>query len=76
LQPWYALNLLIFVPYFYRHLAGMQILFFGLLVSYYPIIRFGVWEPDPGFNLKNAIVYGAMVLNLVWSLINIQHSKS
>lgn len=66
LQPWYFLNLFILLPYFYTSLRKFHIVFFGLVVSYYPIIRYGVWEPDPGINIKNLIVYWALVLNILW----------
>jgi hypothetical protein len=66
LQPWYYLNIFVFLPYFYSIIKKFHITFFGLVVSYYPIIRFGVWEPTPGVNTKNLIIYGAFALNLLW----------
>lgn len=76
LQPWYFLNLIIFIPYYFEHIKSLQIFYFGLLVSYYPIIRFGKWEPDPGFNIKNAIVFVFLGINVMWILYMRNFGKS
>lgn len=43
IQPWYFLSLFVFMPYFGIHIERLSVLFFGLLMSYYPFIRFGDW---------------------------------
>lgn len=76
LQPWYYLNLLIFIPYFFDTIKKFHILMFGLLISYYPIIRFGVWEPDPGVNVKNIIVWAALGINIMYIIAQKALNKS
>ncbi len=67
-QPWYFLPLFIFVPFFPRILERSWILFFGLLVSYYPFIRLGAWTAEK-VTLKHEILLVALVFQFVYWLI-------
>lgn len=64
IQPWYFLNLFIFLPFFYRWINRLNIFFFGLLISYYPFIRLGAWDSPYKINLKHIII-------IIFGLINI-----
>lgn len=69
-QPWYFLNIFIFLPYFEKFIRNLNILFFGLLVSYYPYIRLGGWDSAEKINLKHEILIAAVLLNVVWLVIS------
>jgi len=44
IQPWYFMSLLILFPYIKNLLLRLNLFFVGLLLSYYPYVRFGGWE--------------------------------
>lgn len=56
IQPWYFLSLFVFIPFFPEFIEKLNILFFGLLLSYYPFIRFGDWTAQK-VALKREIVF-------------------
>lgn len=56
IQPWYFLSLFVFVTFFSHILEKLSVLFFGLLLSYYPFIRFGDWTAQT-VTLKREIVF-------------------
>lgn len=56
IQPWYFLSLFVFLPYFPQFIEKLSILFFGLLLSYYPFIRFGDWTAQ-SVGLKREIIF-------------------
>lgn len=62
LQSWYFLTLFAFLPLYKNLVSFLQILFIGLLLSYYPYITTGFWYHDP----KVYIVLTAAVLNVVY----------
>lgn len=68
-QPWYFLNLFIFIPLYPKLFERLQIFFFGLLMSYYPFILLGGWDSAYKINLKHEIIIGAFILNGVYLLI-------
>lgn len=65
IQPWYTLSLFVFLPYFPQFIEKLNILFFGLLLSYYPFIRFGVWTSER-VSLKREIIFIALFLNFTY----------
>ena len=75
IQPWYFLNLFIFLPLIKETInlptqAGrLDLFFFGLLVSYYPYIRLGGWDKAEKISLKHWIIAIALILNVVYLLI-------
>lgn len=66
IQPWYFLNLLIFLPFFENFLSHLNIFFFGLLVSYYPYIRMGGWDSSDKILFKHWTIVIALFLNLAY----------
>lgn len=76
IQPWYFLSLFVFLPYFPRFIERLNILFFGLLLSYYPFIRFGDWTAQSVI-LKREIVFIALAIYLSYMLyLFLKKSKS
>ena len=67
IQPWYFLSLFVFLPFFSGFIEKLNILFFGLLLSYYPFIRFGDWTAQK-VELKREIVFVAVFLNILYFL--------
>ena len=64
IQPWYFLNLFIFLPII-RSINRLDIFFLGLLLSYYPYIRLGGWDTVEKINLKNSIIIIFFVANVI-----------
>jgi len=69
IQPWYFLALLAFIPFLNDFINKLWIFFFGLLLSYYPYIRLGVWDMVKGVNVKHAIIYVFLVINIIYLFI-------
>ena len=65
IQPWYFLSLFVFIPFFPVFIKKLNILFFGLLLSYYPFIRFGDWTAQK-VALKREIVFIAILIQGVF----------
>lgn len=64
-QPWYFLNLFIFIPYIFEILRRLQFFFAGLLLSYYPYVLYGTWGDSNNVDLKHRIVALFAIINLV-----------
>ncbi len=69
IQPWYFLSLFVFVPFFPQLLEKLSILFLGLLLSYYPFIRFGDWTAQK-VGIKHEIVYVAVIIQVCYFVIS------
>jgi hypothetical protein len=67
IQPWYFISLFAFVPFFPELLERLSLFFFGLLLSYYPFIRFGDWTAKT-VALKREIVFITVILQGVFFL--------
>lgn len=65
IQPWYFLSLFVFLPFFSEFIEKLNILFFGLLLSYYPFIRFGDWTVNT-VNMKRDIIFIAFFINSLY----------
>ena len=65
IQPWYFLSLFVFLPFFSVFIEKFNILFFGLLLSYYPFIRFGDWTAKT-VSIKRDIVFIALFINSLY----------
>lgn len=65
IQPWYFLSLFVFLPFFSGFIEKLNILFFGLLLSYYPFIRFGDWTAKT-VSMKRDIVFIALFINSLY----------
>jgi hypothetical protein len=68
IQPWYFLSLFVFLPYFPQFIEKLNILFFGLLLSYYPFIRLGAWTAEK-VALKREIVFVAVIIQVLYLLL-------
>jgi len=66
IQPWYFLGLLAFTPFLSEFINKLWIFFFGLLISYYPYIRFGGWDTVDKVNLKHLIIIIFFGINLLY----------
>lgn len=65
-QPWYFLNLFLFIIPYPSLLRILQPLFLGLLLSYYPYIYLGGWDSDEKVALKISIIQGAWIVTALW----------
>lgn len=66
IQPWYFLALFTFIPFFDKLISRGNIFFFGLLLSYYPYIRLGGWDTTDKIQMKHAIIWVFLAVNLVY----------
>ena len=68
IQPWYFLSFFVFIPYFPQFIEKLNILFLGLLLSYYPFIRFGAWTAERVFQKREIIFLSGLlqVAFFVW----------
>jgi hypothetical protein len=65
-QPWYILNLLLFIPLYPHFIQRMQIFFAGLILSYYPYVLLGEWDSAYKIQLKHQIIWVSLGLNLIY----------
>lgn len=65
IQPWYFLNLFIFVPIFPEIFKKIDIFLLGLLSSYYPYIMLGGWDKQYKVDLKHQIIFYFFIANLL-----------
>ncbi|KKP67831.1 MAG: hypothetical protein UR68_C0026G0004 [Candidatus Roizmanbacteria bacterium GW2011_GWA2_35_19] len=74
IQPWYFLMLFAFIPYYKKIIYNLNIFFFGLIMSYYPYVRFGGWDKvigwttDQKVGAKHQIILTFFVLNIIFLL--------
>jgi len=61
IQPWYFLSLFVFLPYFPQFIEKLNILFFGLLLSYYPFIRLGDWTAEKVLQKREMVYLAAAI---------------
>lgn len=66
IQPWYFLNLFLFIPFNAQLINRLNIFFFGLLISYYPYIRLGGWDKPEKIILKHWIIAVAAIVNAIY----------
>lgn len=69
IQPWYFLNLFIFLPFYDNLIKKLNLFLIGLLISYYPYIRLGGWDKLSYIEIKHQIIYGFLTLNLLLILL-------
>ncbi len=68
IQPWYFLNLFIFLPFLGKWLLNWSLFFTGLLFAYYPYIRFGDWSSGP-VGLKHQIMFSFFIINALLVIV-------
>lgn len=76
IQTWYFIILLGFLPFYENIITKLNILFFGLLLSYYPFIRLGVWEQFYNISIKHIIIVVFASVNLTFFLLNPKWRKA
>ncbi|QQG44555.1 MAG: hypothetical protein HYW86_01405 [Candidatus Roizmanbacteria bacterium] len=69
IQPWYFFALLVLIPFYENLIIRMQIFFGGLLLSYYPYMRFGEWSRPENVVLKQQIIIVFLIINIIYLLI-------
>lgn len=65
-QEWYFLNFLVFIPFLYPLLRKGHIFSYGLLLSYYPFIRYGEWDSTEKLFMKHIIILSALIINILF----------
>ena len=70
IQPWYFLNLFVMVPFFASVIEGSWIFLLGLLVSYYPFVRYGEWINLWDVPMKQVIVAAFLALNVLYLIVH------
>lgn len=65
IQPWYFLSLFAFIPFFEMYIERFSVLFFGLLLSYYPFIRFGDWTAKT-VAMKREVILTIAILQVIY----------
>ena len=73
---WYFIILLGFLPFYEEIITKLNVLFFGLLMSYYPFIRFGQWISWNNIQVRHLIIVVFAVINLLLFLILPKWRKS
>ncbi|MFH0979686.1 MAG: glycosyltransferase 87 family protein [Candidatus Roizmanbacteria bacterium] len=70
IQPWYFIILFGLLPFYENLIFRLNIFFFGLLMSYYPYVRFGGWGKVLYWTTLQKVEYKHNVI-LIFFLINI-----
>lgn len=74
IQPWYFMIFFGFIPFYENIIYYLNIFFFGLLISYYPFVRFGgwgkvlYWTTDQKVDFKHKIIIVFFIINLIFVL--------
>lgn len=68
-QPWYFLNLFIFVVYIPNFFRKFWIAIFGLVLCYYPYVIGGQWGQGGDVVQKKIIIITSFIVNIIFILI-------
>ena len=68
IQPWYFLNLLIFLPFYKDLLMNFSFFFTGLVLAYYPFVRHGDWTAQT-ISQKHNIIWIFFIANLLYYIV-------
>lgn len=66
IQPWYFLVLFALLPFYKKLIFSMNIVFAGLLFSYYPYIRLGGWDTQDKVDMKHAVMIVFLLINAIF----------
>jgi len=66
IQPWYFLVVFALLPFYQEIIKRLNIFFAGLVLSYYPYIRYGDWGMKGNVQMKHEIILFFFILNLVY----------
>ncbi len=69
IQPWYFLTLFTLLPYYDKLISYSNIFFAGLLLSYYPYLRYGAWDKIYEVSMKHNIIIISAVINILFVFI-------
>lgn len=69
IQPWYFLNLFIFLPFAPNVFKDFTIALTGLLLSYYPYVLGGEWGQGGDVAMKRGVIIWAFLLNTAVLLV-------
>lgn len=69
IQPWYFIVIFALLPVYEKLVYGLNIFFFGLLLSYYPYIRLGDWNSPDKIQLKHGIIGFFLIINILYGTI-------
>lgn len=69
IHTWYFIVLLGFLPFYESIIRKLLLLFIGLLLAYYPFIRFGNWINFYGIAVKHLIIVGSALVNFILFLV-------
>lgn len=64
IQPWYFLNVFVFLPFAPNLFDKFTVAITGLLLSYYPYVLGGEWGQGGDVGLKRNIIYISFALNV------------
>lgn len=67
IQPWYFLNLFIFLPFYKEFLMHFSLFFSGIVLAYYPFVRYGDWT-NQTIVQKHTIIWFFFIANLIYYL--------
>jgi len=67
IQAWYFLNLFIFIPWYFKYIQSLTILYIGLLMSYYPYIRMDGWNGS-NVQIKHTIILVSLGMTVLYLL--------
>ncbi|PIS15534.1 hypothetical protein COT62_03170 [Candidatus Roizmanbacteria bacterium CG09_land_8_20_14_0_10_41_9] len=70
-HAWYALSLLVFIPFFPNLISKLNIFFIGLLMSYYPYIRIGEWSSQ----IEDTIIFWFLIINVIYLAVPVIWSR-
>ncbi len=70
IQPWYFMILFGLLPFYEDLISRLNIFFFGLLMSYYPYVRFGAWGKVLYWTTSQKVEYKHKVI-LIFFAINL-----
>lgn len=62
-QQWYVLNFLVFIPFIYPLVRKFHIAFYGVLLSYTPLILIGEWNTTQNMHIKYGVIFFALLVN-------------
>lgn len=66
IQPWYFLAFFALLPFLEDLLSNLNIFFLGLLMSYYPYVRFSEWGEAKSILMKHEIIVVFFTINLLY----------
>ena len=81
IQPWYFIMLFGLIPFYEDLIFRFNIFFFGLLMSYYPYVRFGgwarvlYWTTSYKVMFKHNVIIVFFIINLVYLVIYLLSKK-